>query len=94
MLTNLREQQESEELVSFILEIGTRKGRKQSNDQTNGDEIESIETQHRITYLENHTTQMVMDMFHMVREVNQMNNTVADLVATWVQERDKKNKLE
>ena len=51
MLTTLREQQEGEELVSFIPEIGTRRGRKQSHDQTNGDEIESIETQHRITYL-------------------------------------------
>lgn len=94
MLTTLREQQEGEELISFNPEIGTRRGRKQTHDQTNGDEIESIETQHRITYLENQTAQMVMDMFQMVQGVTQMNNTVADLIATWEQERDKKNKLE
>ena len=66
MLTTLREQQEGEELVSFIPGIGTRQGRKKSHGQTKGDEIESIETQHRITYLENQTAQMVMDMFQMV----------------------------
>ena len=53
MLTTLREQQEGEELVSVIPEIGTRQGMKQSHDQSYGDEIESIETQYRITYLEN-----------------------------------------
>ena len=66
MLTTLREQQEGEELVSFIPEIGNRQGRKQSHDQTNGNEIESIETQQKITYLENQTSQIVMDMFQMV----------------------------
>ena len=66
MLTTLREQQEGEELVSFIPEIGIRQGRKQIHDLTNGDEIESIETQYRITYLENQTAQMFMYMFHIV----------------------------